>query len=48
MDKEKLNILKQKIIYSFWENLSDGNVVIRITTSWSTTNQEVEELLKCL
>lgn len=48
MNKEKLNILKQKIIYSFWENLSDGNVVIRITTSWSTTNQEVEELLKCL
>ena len=48
LDKEKANSLKEKIIYSFWENLSDDKVVIRITTSWSTTDEEVEELLRCL
>lgn len=48
MKKEKLEILKEKIIYSFWENLNDDNVVIRIATSWSTTDEEVTELLKYL
>lgn len=48
MNKEKLKVLKENIIYSFWENLDDGNVVIRIATSWSTTDEEVTELLKYL
>lgn len=48
MNKDKSQELKKKVIYSFWENLSDGNVVIRLATSWSTTDQEVEELIKCL
>lgn len=48
MNKERLSILKEKVIYSFWENLDDNNVVIRLATSWSTTDDEVEELIKCL
>ena len=48
LSKNKLKELKTKVIYSFWENLDDDKVVIRLATSWSTTDEEVNELLKCL
>lgn len=47
LDKEKYEWLKQKVTVSFWEQLGD-KVVVRFATSWSTTNESLEELKRIL
>jgi len=41
-DKE----LEEKVIYEKWRDLDEKDCVIRFCTSWATTDQEVDELLK--
>ncbi len=45
---EKLDSIKDKVGYSFWEKTEDGNNVIRLATSWATEKSQVDELLELL
>ncbi len=48
IDNEKLATLKGNVGYSFWEKADDNRTVIRLATSWSTTESDLEELSKLL
>ena len=43
--KDKLEQIKGKIGYGFWENLPDGRTVIRFATSWATKESNVDYLI---
>lgn len=45
---EKLDSIKDKIGYSFWEKLDGNRTVIRFATSWATEKEQVDELLDLL
>lgn len=40
--------LDKQVIYSFWEKPDSTHTVIRFATSWATTGEDVEKLLKIL
>ncbi len=40
--------LSEKVAVSFWERLPDGKVIVRLATSWATTEEQVAELLSLL
>ncbi len=40
--------LSEKAALGFWENLDDGRVIMRIATSWATTDEEVDFLISVL
>lgn len=44
---DKLESVKDKIGYSFWEKLGD-KTVIRLATSWATEKSQVDELLEIM
>ena len=39
-------LLSEKIGLSFWEKADEAHTVARIATSWATTDEQVERLLK--
>lgn len=43
-----LNILKPNVDYTFWEHYDESNTVIRLVTSWATTEKQVDELISYL
>ena len=45
--KEKAR-LEENIVMGFWENLPDGRIVMRIATSWATTEENVDRLIALL
>lgn len=47
LTKERADELGRKVDLGFWENTEDG-VVMRIATSWGTTDEEVEKLIELL
>jgi len=44
VENSKLQALGEKITYSFWEAYDENHTVIRLATSWSTTEEDVEAL----
>ncbi len=46
LSPEKYEELKRKIGFTLWERLPDGNVAIRLVTSFMTSREQVDELLK--
>ena len=40
--------LEENIVMGFWENLPDGRIVMRIATSWATTEENVDRLIALL
>lgn len=48
LDADGLAAFDGKAEYGFWENLPDGRTVIRLTTSWATTDGDVENLISTL
>ncbi len=48
VDDKKLAQLDGKVVFSFWEKLSDGRTVIRLATSWSTTDEDLQALSQLL
>ena len=46
INDEKLEFLKDKVGFSFWERTPDGRNVIRLVTSFMTTREQVDELLE--
>ena len=45
---EEAHALDSKVSYGFMETLPDGNLVIRFCTSWATTSEDVDKLLKII
>jgi len=43
-----LEPLSKKVVYSLWEPLDKDRSVIRLATSWATTEEDVAALLACL
>ena len=44
LDNEKMDILKEKVKFSYWEPYDEMHTVVRFATSWATTKKELEEL----
>ena len=45
---EKAAALSEQVEMSFWENRPDGRIVLRIATSWATTDEDVDRLIQIL
>jgi threonine aldolase len=44
----QLNALRENVQFNIWENLPDGRIAIRLATSWSTREEDVDALIKLL
>ena len=47
-EKEKARALAEKAELSFWENADENHVIMRIATSWATTEENVNRLIALL
>ena len=45
---DKLPALGKAVVYSFWEKYDEARTVIRLSTSWASTQEEVERLISIL
>ncbi len=48
VENEKLAKLKEQVAVSFWETYDERHTVIRLATSWSTTEEDMEKLAEVL
>lgn len=48
LDNNKAAELSEKIDMAFMENLDESHVIMRIATSWATTDSDVDELISLL
>lgn len=48
LENEKLNPLKEKVEYSFWEKYDKRHTVIRFATSWATSLEDVNQLIQVI
>ena len=48
MENESLKSFGEKVSYGFWEKYDESHTVIRIATSWATSDESVEALTKIL
>ncbi|MEE0955424.1 MAG: beta-eliminating lyase-related protein [Eubacterium sp.] len=46
--KEKAEELAKEVSYGFMETLADGRIVIRFCTSWATTDEQTDGLIRLL
>jgi len=44
LDNEKMDTLKDRVRFSFWEPYDEGRTVVRFATSWATTEEDMEAL----
>ena len=40
--------LEKNVSFSFWEKYDENHTVIRLATSWATTEEDLNELVKLL
>ncbi len=48
IDNDKLEKLKESVAVSFWESYDETRTVIRLATSWSTTQEDMNQLKEVL
>lgn len=48
LENEKLELLKEKVRFGFWEKYDEKNTVVRFATSWSTTMEDLQYLREIL
>lgn len=48
LDNEKMDTLKEKVKFSYWEPYDEMHTVVRFATSWATTKKDLEELRSVL
>ncbi|MBE5948068.1 MAG: aminotransferase class V-fold PLP-dependent enzyme [Lachnospiraceae bacterium] len=48
LEDKKLELLKGKVGYSFWEKADNTHTVIRLATSWSTKQEDIDKLSELL
>ena len=46
VDNAFMEKLAQKVEFSFWEKKDETHTVIRFATSWATTMEDVDELIR--
>lgn len=47
LDNNKMEELKNKVAFSFWEAIDETHTVVRFATSWATTRENIDKLI-CL
>lgn len=48
VENSQLEALGEKLAYSFWEKYDNNHTVIRLATSWSTTQEDIDQLKEIL
>ncbi|MCR5468244.1 MAG: aminotransferase class I/II-fold pyridoxal phosphate-dependent enzyme [Lachnospiraceae bacterium] len=48
LSNDQKDMLDKAVDMSFWERLSDDRVIVRIATSWATTDEDVDKLINVL
>ena len=48
MENGKLEELRRSVVVSFWEKRDEHHTVIRLATSWSTTDEDIDALARVL
>ncbi|MBQ4153725.1 MAG: low specificity L-threonine aldolase [Clostridia bacterium] len=48
LDNKTLERLKEKVLFTVWEKPDQDHTAVRFTTSWATTEKDIEELEKLL
>ncbi len=48
LENSKMEKLKEKAGFCFWEKIDENHTVVRFATSWSTNKEDIEELRKLL
>lgn len=48
LENEKMEALKKKVRFGFWENFDESHTVVRFATSWSTRDEDLEYLRNIL
>ena len=48
LEREKEAELSELIEFSFWENVDQDHVIVRIATSWATQEADVDRLLELM
>lgn len=48
LENQKMERLREKVVFSFWEKYDENHTVVRFATSWATKTEEIEELISLL
>lgn len=48
IDNQKLKEIEPHVGFSYWQNFSETQTVIRLATDWATTNEDIETLMEFL
>lgn len=48
LENKKMEALSREVAFETWEKADDTHTVIRLVTSWATTQEQVDELLRLL
>ncbi len=48
LEDEKLKQLEKEVAVSFWEKADDTHTIVRLATSWATSEEEIRELISIL
>lgn len=48
LDNKTLESLKEKVLFTVWEKPDQDHTAVRFTTSWATTEKDIEELERLL
>ena len=48
LENDKMNKLKEKVNFCFWENYDLSHTVVRFATSWATTKEDINKLREIL
>ncbi len=48
LENGELKRLEEEVAFSFWEKYDDEHTVVRFATSWATTDEEIDALIKLL
>lgn len=48
LENDRLRQLRERVSFSFWEQLDENHTVVRFATSWATEEKEVDELIDLL
>ena len=48
LENEKMKALSEKVNFEFWEKADNEHTVVRFATSWSTKEEDIDELAKII
>ena len=48
LENKKMEELKEKVVFSFWEKYDDEHTVVRFATTWSTTEEDIKQLAEII